>query len=120
MTGFVGLAIRHVGSVKSCIACHILIDSLRYETLEIEQVARVLLHGPAAINLFDQGFGREPRDQLFETRRRAAHAFDHFRVDACGEIKTEAAIGPPDSLHYNRSYRSNRTYSNLNSLRWAA
>src|SRR5215213_4599745 len=95
----VSLAIRHVGGVQSRIAGKVLVNSLGDETLEIEKMTGVLLHGPAAIDLGRQCCGWQTGEQILEARRRATDPLDHLRVNAGGKIKIEAAIGPLDSRH---------------------
>ncbi len=64
------------------------------ERLEVEEVAGVLLHRPTLAVAPRQHFARQPPQQLFEPRRRPAHALDDVWQQLDGQRERELAADP--------------------------
>src|ERR1700720_1977776 len=72
-------------------------------------MARVLLNGPAVTIAPHQNLGGQRSNAIFESRRRAAHALDHLRIECNGKVEIKASIGPFDSsFHFGLSLQDDQ------------
>src|ERR1700674_918264 len=98
MMRFDGCTIRHVCGVEDWPRCGVVIEARLEQQVKVEQVAHVLLNGPAATGRRrGQRACVEPLRALARASWGAAHSLDELGGGFCGQAKLELAVEPLDA-----------------------